>query len=469
MTTARAAIALAVLALHLRSAASYALCGASGGADCQMGWSTQAPEGPATGGEGGAQYTATTRAELITALRVPGKKTVFVSGTIRGDDLGNGKRADEAYYTAQTGFDRDAYTRSPSSMERQRLNLQYLQAPQTIIDVTSDTSIIGLNSDARIVEGSLRLKGVRNVVVRNVAVEAPHDWAAQRAADGGWSALYDAVSVENSTRVWLDHLTLADGPGARADLLDGLVDITRGSDYVTVSRCVLGPHDRASLVGHSDGAAASDAGALRVTFYANLWSATLRRSPLVRYGRVHLLGNRYALGAAPAAGFAYGVGLGYRCSVLSEGNAWEAPAARPGAPLVAALRGTAFKDVGSWVDGAPGSALLAAAAGVRPDYDIGWVPPYRYSRPTGAAQAAAAVLASCGAGGLRSVGAGGDGNATAPVPHVPADFENDECVRADRDDADDVPLAMGAATAAGLAAGAAAAAALLQLLQGAAL
>lgn len=64
----------------------------------------------------------------------------------------------------------------------------------------------------------------------------------------------DAIGVQGTTtsHVWIDHCDLSSDMDHDKDYYDGLVDITHGVQYVTVSNTHFHDHWKASLVGHSD-------------------------------------------------------------------------------------------------------------------------------------------------------------------------------------------------------------------------
>ncbi|MEK8145781.1 polysaccharide lyase family 1 protein [Streptomyces sp. M10(2022)] len=101
----------------------------------------------------------------------------------------------------------------------------------------------------------------------------------------------DALEVtSDSSNVWIDHnefySELYDEPDK--DYYDGLVDIKRNSQYVTVSWNYFHDHWKASLVGHTDSAGdAPD----KVTYDHNLFADINTRVPLIRYADVHMLNN----------------------------------------------------------------------------------------------------------------------------------------------------------------------------------
>jgi pectate lyase len=65
-----------------------------------------------------------------------------------------------------------------------------------------------------------------------------------------------------SHHVWIDHNDLAQG-------FDGLIDIKRGSSYITVSWDHTRHHTKNMLLGHDDGNSPPDVGRLKVTYHHN--------------------------------------------------------------------------------------------------------------------------------------------------------------------------------------------------------
>lgn len=55
----------------------------------------------------------------------------------------------------------------------------------------------------------------------------------------------DAVGIDESLNVWIDHLDLSGDLSAGKDDLDGLLDITHAADWVTVSNVYF--HDHVSV------------------------------------------------------------------------------------------------------------------------------------------------------------------------------------------------------------------------------
>jgi pectate lyase len=163
--------------------------------------------------------------------------------------------------------------------------------------VASDKTIIGVGTSGIITGGGLTMSGVKNIIIRNLTFTDAND---------------DSINVESgSHHIWLDHNDLSNG-------YDGLLDIKRGSDFITVSWNYFHHHDKTALLGHDDGNAAQDRGHLRVTYHHNWFSSTVQRHPRVRFGDpVHVFNNYYVGNSG------YGVASTMDAGVLVEGNYFD--------------------------------------------------------------------------------------------------------------------------------------------------
>jgi pectate lyase len=165
------------------------------------------------------------------------------------------------------------------------------------VKVRSHKTILGMGAEAKLVGGGLHLSGVNDVIIRNIAIaDAP-----------------DAIGIEQkSHHIWIDHCDLS-----HCD--DGLLDIKRGSDLITVSWNRFHDHHKTCLVGHSDKEEIrrGDTGHLRVTYHHNFFDGTSTRHPRVRFAEgVHVFNNYYRNNE-------YGVASVMDAGVLVEGNFFE--------------------------------------------------------------------------------------------------------------------------------------------------
>jgi pectate lyase len=340
------------------------------------GWATVNPDGTAfvvTGGhaaDAAHTYVVTNRAQLIAALYGSASadpatatpddtpKRILISGTV---DLNvsdtNVPMTAEHYmaacttpYTSAAAFWADyKATYAPQAwlqqslesdnkppalptttaggaltLEGQRDCFSKAQARRIVLRVGSNTSLLGIGNDAKIVRGNLRLGDVavsssrdangyailsrhmpaRNIVIRNIAFEdsydffpawdpkdsfsitssefgtglcartysaandtGPHQCPSRKG--GRWNSEYDLISVLNATQVWIDHNRFSDGD--RPDRLDPPVP-EWGAPF----------NEREQKVQHHDGA-------VDVTMLAS--QVTLSYNHFVNHDKSNLLGG----------------------------------------------------------------------------------------------------------------------------------------------------------------------------------
>ena len=240
-------------------------------------------------------------------------------------------------------------------LEEARLCFQRKQAERVMIDVGSNTSIIGIGLDARIKNGGLRIGYMNqndpndpenyraeNVVVRNITFSDAFDmfpsWdpkdsfsititntgGCQAAFEnesvgphkcvfrgGRWNTEYDSIQIMNASRVWVDHNSFSDEPRFDTQFPpvfaapfneatqkvahhDGHVDVTLLGTKVTISNNHFLRHDKGNLLGGSDVAGLVPGygpGVIDVTFHGNYYQNMIQRMPRVRFGRVHVYNN----------------------------------------------------------------------------------------------------------------------------------------------------------------------------------
>jgi pectate lyase len=296
------------------------------------GW---ASEGTGTTGGSAADaehvHTVTTWEEFKAALKAGGDapKIIKVKGMI--DAVAQGCEAFEA-----EGYDFQQYLAdydpavwghdTPVSGEQEDLRdaSSDNQGKAIRVSVPSNTTIVGVGENSGILGGSLQIKGVHNVILRNLTIEAPIDCFPQwdptdDNKTGAWNSEYDGVVVYGSTHVWVDHNTLTDGRYPDSSLPkyfgkvyqqhDGLLDIVRGSNYVTVSWNSFKNHDKTMLIGNSDSAAADDAGKLKVTLHHNRFEGIVERAPRVRFGQVDSYNNHFVVTKDQPFGYVFGIGI----------------------------------------------------------------------------------------------------------------------------------------------------------------
>ncbi|KAF1362732.1 pectin lyase-like protein [Lizonia empirigonia] len=187
-----------------------------------------------------------------------------------------------------------------------------------IVKIISNTSVLGVGSNAGLTDGGFQVRKVDNVIIRNLKL--------YRAPEGK-----DLIDIDASTRVWVDHNDLSSvGITGDKDTYDGLIDAKHGADSLTFSwnkfhdhvstQLILPTHLtrpqwKASLIGHSDSNAAEDTGKLRVTYHHNDWQRVNSRLPSIRFGTAHVYSSCYNGGIS-------GINSRMGAQVLVENNSF---------------------------------------------------------------------------------------------------------------------------------------------------
>ncbi|GKQ38288.1 polysaccharide lyase family 1 protein [Streptomyces sp. A012304] len=362
-----------------------------------------------TGTTGGAAaddahvYTVTDRAGLVRALDNGSDtpKIIKVAGTIDVNTDDDGDRLDCADY-ATGGYDLKKYlaaynprtwgpARPSGPQEDARQASAAKQAERVALRVGSNTTIVGLGGRAVLKGASLQVRNADNVILRNLDLRDAYDcfpvWQPNTGGLGDWKTAYDAIWLAGATHVWVDHVTASDKghPDAAEPTYfarnylrhDGLLDITNGSDLVTVSWSRFADHDKAILIGNGD-TATGDRGRLRVTLHHNTFESVVQRAPRVRFGQVHLYNNRYVV-PEDAHDYRYSLGVSTESALYAENNAFHTPGHVEAADLVKSWNGTALHQTGTLFNGYPVDLLAihnAYNSGSERDLtaDVGWTP-----------------------------------------------------------------------------------------------
>jgi pectinesterase len=143
------------------------------------------------------------------------------------------------------------------------------------INVSSNKTLLGLGDDATILHGELHLNSVSNVIIRNLTIK--DSWVPDD--PNGKKFDFDAIQIDNSHHIWIDHCNLT-------HMEDGLIDLRKKSDYVTVSWCILSHHNKAFGIGWYP-----ETGSLHVTIHHTWIHDTTQRNPSLDNGTGHLYNN----------------------------------------------------------------------------------------------------------------------------------------------------------------------------------
>ncbi|MCQ9182314.1 right-handed parallel beta-helix repeat-containing protein [Streptomyces sp. IBSBF 2953] len=131
------------------------------------------------------------------------------------------------------------------------------------IVVTSNKTIIGVGDTGAIVHGELHLNpGTHNVIIRNLTIRDSY-------VDGDWDGKttdFDAIQMDTADHVWIDHNRFT-------HMGDGLLDIRKNSQYVTVSYNRFDHHNKAFGIGWTADVLT------QITIDHNWFTGTKQRNP----------------------------------------------------------------------------------------------------------------------------------------------------------------------------------------------
>ncbi|XP_013583802.1 PREDICTED: putative pectate lyase 21 [Brassica oleracea var. oleracea] len=168
----------------------------------------------------------------------------------------------------------------------------------SFVNVSSHKTVDGRGKRVKITGKGLRLKQSENVIICNLEFE------------GGVGPDADAIQIKpKSSTIWIDRCTLK-------NYYDGLIDITRESTDITVSRCHFVNHNKTMLIG-ADPSHVTDR-CIRVTIHHCFFDGTRQRHPRVRFAKIHLFNNYTRHWSI------YAVGAGVEAQVYSQCNIYEA-------------------------------------------------------------------------------------------------------------------------------------------------
>ncbi|KAJ4915654.1 putative pectate lyase 2 [Raphanus sativus] len=179
-------------------------------------------------------------------------------------------------------------------------------------------TIDGRGAKVEIANGPcITVQGVSHVIVHGISIHhckpgkygmvrsTPTHIGRRLGSDG------DAVSVFNSSNVWIDHCYFSQSE-------DGLIDVVLGSTAVTISNNYFTQHDKVMLLGHNDNYVEDKI--MKVTVAFNHFGLGLiERMPRVRRGYAHVANNRYDKWQM------YAIGGSADPTIFSEGNYFVAP------------------------------------------------------------------------------------------------------------------------------------------------
>ncbi len=145
------------------------------------------------------------------------------------------------------------------------------------VTVNSHKTLAGVSDSAYLRGIGLEIGNARNVIIRNLKIShvTPQD----------------AIEINGSRNIWIDHCELYSDRDHGKDFYDGLLDIKNASSWITVSWTVFHDHFKVSLI--SSGDQVVEDSVTRVTFHHNYFYNCESRLPSIRFGKAHIFNNYY--------------------------------------------------------------------------------------------------------------------------------------------------------------------------------
>lgn len=192
------------------------------------------------------------------------------------------------------------------------------------MNVGSNKTIIGIGADATISQGGFRAINQSNIILRNLTIRDSY----VEGDDAGKENDFDGFQIDNSHHIWIDHCHFT-------RLGDGLIDSRKGTDYITVSWCILSNHNKTFGIGWTD---RTD---WHMTIHHTWFRNTQRRNPSFDQGIGHLFNNYFQDLTA------HGLNVRGGAKVVLENSVFEnvkSPIIYSGDDAALVARGNVFKN-----------------------------------------------------------------------------------------------------------------------------
>lgn len=209
-----------------------------------------AQNGGTTGGQGGQEVTVTTLEQFkqYVSEKDATARIIYVKGTLEG--AGGGE----------------------------------------IVSIGSNKSIIGIGSEGKVLKVQFYCKNSKNLIIRNLF------FSMENSTLGSDADCISIATTGSSTcqNIWIDHCTfdnnmspVQNASASQKDKYDGLLDIKKNSEYITISWCEFKNHYKGILVGYT----ASDTYDRKITMHHNSFINIASRTPSYRGGTAHIYNN----------------------------------------------------------------------------------------------------------------------------------------------------------------------------------
>ncbi|PST83819.1 pectate lyase [Pedobacter yulinensis] len=170
------------------------------------------------------------------------------------------------------------------------------------LNIKSNKTVLGLPGS--VLDGvALLIYGANNIILQNLVIRNVVNYS-------------NIMIKEDAHHVWVDHCDLSSDRDHGWDYYDGLLDIGKRADYISVSWNRMHDNHIPMLIGFDD-RNTDDAGHLRVSVYNNYFYNVSERQPSVRFGTVHCFNNYHRNGSG------YAIGVTMNALVRTDNNYFE--------------------------------------------------------------------------------------------------------------------------------------------------
>ena len=180
-----------------------------------------------------------------------------------------------------------------------------------IVAIGSNKTIIGIGTGGKVSKVQFYCKNSTNLILRNL-------FFTMKGSTLGSDADCVSIATTSSSKcsnIWVDHCTfdnevqpVANPTASQKDQYDGLLDIKKSSEYITVSWCVFKNHYKGLLIGYT----ASDTYDRKITMHHNAFINIGSRTPSYRGGTAHIYNNYWEGCRDAASGKYFSTGINCR-------------------------------------------------------------------------------------------------------------------------------------------------------------
>ena len=279
-----------------------------------------------------------TRDELISAVKNGG--IIYIEGMIDMSDGmlpstggGSTKKLDEFVASKTSYADYAEWKKKEtavSASENKQFSLRNDYKNKIQLNLKSDTTLIGLDSNSGIKGVAISISNVENIAIRNLTLQDAYDPFPSHEANDGWNSLHDLIGIQGSSKnIWIDHCTLEDtmklstaANGEKWQTYDGLCDMKASCKNITISNCIFRNHDKTMLIGSSDSDGSNET--RHITICGNYFQNCGQRLPMVRNAKAHIFNNYYANVSGGFYSTSYCIGNRAGALIVAENNYFNA-------------------------------------------------------------------------------------------------------------------------------------------------